>query len=628
MTTAYTSLLGLALPVTGELSGTWGDTVNNSITSLLDSAVAGTTTLSADTTLTTTTGAANQARQAILLCTGHSANITITAPAQSKIYTVINASATYTVKIRGAGPTTGITIPVSSTATVAWNGSDFVDASTYVNGNKVINGNLTVNGNTTLGDASGDTITINGTATFANVSPTLTAGTAGGVAYLSNPGKVLTTGSALTFNGQTLTNTTDTPILVLNDTAASNVALRMLSTGGVTYIQSGISLGAFSPIAFTSNGGSSEQMRLTSTSLYTASTINVGIGTSSPTQKLEILTATTSSTPAAIFRAPAGIGNSGGLAFYANDTNANARNWYFVSNSNAYGDFVIKVGASQGANPTTGTDVATFSSSGNLGLGVTPSTWGTNWKTYELGSSALSSINGFISFTSDMVVGSNAYYDGAWKYKGSFYATRYAQTTGQHQWYTSASGTAGNAITFIQAMTLNASGGLQTLNTVGVGNTTPSTSGAGITFPATQSSSSNVNTLDDYEEGTFTPTCALATPGTSATTSAAGFYTKVGNLVTVTGRLTFTKGTGSGDLTLGGLPFATTNTALYQSSGALSLDTFGVAGKVYYIILVSNSTAPILISVTQAGGAAAQASASDFGAAGAAIRFVFSYQVD
>ena len=41
MTTAATSLLGLALPVTGELSGTWGDTVNNSITSLVDSAVAG-----------------------------------------------------------------------------------------------------------------------------------------------------------------------------------------------------------------------------------------------------------------------------------------------------------------------------------------------------------------------------------------------------------------------------------------------------------------------------------------------------------------------------------------------------------------------------------------------------------
>ena len=129
MTTAYTSLLGLALPVTGELSGTWGDTVNNSITSLLDSAIAGTQTLTADTTLTTTTGAANQARQAILLCSPASANITITAPAQSKAYIVINTSGTYTVKIRGVGPTTGVTLAVSETAVVAWNGSDFVKVS-------------------------------------------------------------------------------------------------------------------------------------------------------------------------------------------------------------------------------------------------------------------------------------------------------------------------------------------------------------------------------------------------------------------------------------------------------------------------------------------------------------------
>ena len=59
MTTSYTSLLGLALPVTGELSGSWGDTVNNYITSYLDAAVAGTNTIStdADVTLTKTTNA-------------------------------------------------------------------------------------------------------------------------------------------------------------------------------------------------------------------------------------------------------------------------------------------------------------------------------------------------------------------------------------------------------------------------------------------------------------------------------------------------------------------------------------------------------------------------------------------
>lgn len=130
MTTAYTSLLGLALPVTGELSGTWGDTVNNAITSLLDSAVAGTTTISsdADVTLTTTTGAANTSREAILLWTaGGTVTRTITAPAQSKVYVVINASSsTQSIKLVGVGPTTGVTIVQGEKAVCAWNGSDFV----------------------------------------------------------------------------------------------------------------------------------------------------------------------------------------------------------------------------------------------------------------------------------------------------------------------------------------------------------------------------------------------------------------------------------------------------------------------------------------------------------------------
>jgi hypothetical protein len=130
MTTSYTSLLGLALPVTGELQGTWGDTVNQQITELLDAAVAGTTTISvdADITLSTTTGAANQSRQTILLWTA-SGSVTryITAPAQSKAYIVINKTgSTQSIVIRGVGPTTGVTVTAGTTALVAWNGTDFV----------------------------------------------------------------------------------------------------------------------------------------------------------------------------------------------------------------------------------------------------------------------------------------------------------------------------------------------------------------------------------------------------------------------------------------------------------------------------------------------------------------------
>ena len=130
MPTSFTPLLGLALPATGELSGTWGDTVNNSITSLVESAVAGTTTLNtdADVTLTTNTGASNQARQAVLLCTGaRTAQRTITAPAQSKTYIVVNnTTGGFSVKLVGSGPTAGVTVDSGERALVVWNGSDFV----------------------------------------------------------------------------------------------------------------------------------------------------------------------------------------------------------------------------------------------------------------------------------------------------------------------------------------------------------------------------------------------------------------------------------------------------------------------------------------------------------------------
>jgi hypothetical protein len=136
MTINYTTLLGLAKPVTGTEANTWGTVVNDEITSLLDTAVAGTTTLSsdADVTLTTTTGAANEARQAILLWTASgTVTRTITAPAQSKTYVVINKTgSTQSIKLVGVGPTTGVTIIAGESAVCAWNGVDFIKTSSTV----------------------------------------------------------------------------------------------------------------------------------------------------------------------------------------------------------------------------------------------------------------------------------------------------------------------------------------------------------------------------------------------------------------------------------------------------------------------------------------------------------------
>jgi hypothetical protein len=96
-----------------------------------------------------------------------------------------------------------------------------------------------------------------------------------------------------------------------------------------------------------------------------------------------------------------------------------------------------------------------------------------------------------------------------------------------------------------------AAGGFQCVNSISVGNATPTTSGAGITFPATQSASSNANTLDDYEEGTFTPSIG----GTATYNTQTGGYTKIGRQVTVWWILDINlRGTGS-QTTILGLPF-------------------------------------------------------------------------
>jgi hypothetical protein len=172
MATGNTSLLGLALPVEGELDGTWGDVVNDSITSLVDSAVAGTTTLSADAdvTLTDTTLAANQARQAVILWTASNGVITrnITAPARSKPYIVIN-SGTGSIVLRGAGPTTGITVVSGERCLAAWSGSDFVKVSTSTAGS----GDVTLNGVQTLTNKTLTSPVVN--------TPAITGGTASGL---------------------------------------------------------------------------------------------------------------------------------------------------------------------------------------------------------------------------------------------------------------------------------------------------------------------------------------------------------------------------------------------------------------------------------------------------------------
>jgi hypothetical protein len=126
MSSAYTTLLGLVLPVEGELIDSWGDVVNAELTQLLEDSIAGyvsQSVTSSNWTLTTAgSGAANQARMAILIATGTPGTTRyIYAPKFSKSYVVINNSDS-TVYVSGGptSPTTGTPITAGDSALVTW----------------------------------------------------------------------------------------------------------------------------------------------------------------------------------------------------------------------------------------------------------------------------------------------------------------------------------------------------------------------------------------------------------------------------------------------------------------------------------------------------------------------------
>jgi len=152
------------------------------------------------------------------------------------------------------------------------------------------------------------------------------------------------------------------------------------------------------------------------------------------------------------------------------------------------------------------------------------------------------------------------------------------------------------------AMTLNSTG-------LGVGVTPTGTGGclqlkSGITFPATQVASSDANTLDDYEEGTFTPTIiGTSTAGVGVYTVQLAKYTKVGRLVTVEVDLGWSAHTGTGNMQITGLPF-TTNATVFTSVTLGYVDNIALtAGNIMTAYTSTSSTLINLIQTPTGGGA-------------------------
>jgi hypothetical protein len=210
MASTYSDLK-IELIGTGEQSGTWGTTTNNNFSIALSEAITGTADVafsSADVTLTlTNTNAAQTARNLRLNLTGTSGgarNLILGSGCQIEKFYLINNGLADAVTVKNTSGS-GVAVPAGTAMLVFNNGTDVVNPLTYVSGtlvssnatitggtingtaiggstaaagsfttlaasgNTALTGDLAVNGNTTLGNASGDTITLNAaTATIPN----------------------------------------------------------------------------------------------------------------------------------------------------------------------------------------------------------------------------------------------------------------------------------------------------------------------------------------------------------------------------------------------------------------------------------------------------------------------------
>ena len=319
----------------------------------------------------------------------------------------------------------------------------------------------------TPSSATAGAVTLAGTLATTNGGTNLTSFTSGGVVYASST-SALATGSALNFDGTSLniiaTSGSDATVSTLSNNGGLRQQFNPNFSTGTKYFwridvnglsdqswslipSTTVGGSTFSTAVYRANGNGNQTWSVGSTRMMDLTSTGLGIGTSSPDAKLTI------------------YGNGAVLTMQTSRNFTVNRNWQIGTDQFIEGQFTITPSTTLGGTTYT-TPAIRIDQVGNLGLGVTPQAWATNGKAFQVGNSA-----GFFSSSSlEATVTNNAYLNAgasAWVYINTAQASRYQQYQGVHSWFNAASGTAGNAITFTQAMTLDASGNL------GVGTTSP-----------------------------------------------------------------------------------------------------------------------------------------------------------
>jgi hypothetical protein len=240
-------------------------------------------------------------------------------------------------------------------------------------------------------------------------------------------------GNGLQLYNSSTTNGQYVGITLIGEPTAGN--------GGIATIMGTTTSSGNMDLTFSTRGSSTlaERMRVTATG-------DVGIGTSSPGTKLVV----SANEPKLRITSTSGSGKSWDISS-GGGTTVNA------------GQFCIydTTTDAQRFNIISGTGQLLLDGSSNLGLGVTPSAW-SGYTAFDIARGSL------FGAGSETYLSHNAFWNGSsWRYKATDFATNYRSNNGVHAWSTAPSGTAGNAISFTQAMTLDASGNL------GIGTTSP-----------------------------------------------------------------------------------------------------------------------------------------------------------
>jgi microcystin-dependent protein len=165
MPSTYNNNLRLEMIATGEQSGTWGQTTNNNLGTLLVAAITGKTSITSSSspyTLTALDGTADESRAAALElnCTG--ANFQVIVPTVTKLYVVENVNGTDSVTVKTASGS-GVTVPPLKSVLVRCDGTNIVEQLDYIAGTFEVNGATTINGAATFGS----TVTLDADPTLA-----------------------------------------------------------------------------------------------------------------------------------------------------------------------------------------------------------------------------------------------------------------------------------------------------------------------------------------------------------------------------------------------------------------------------------------------------------------------------